>query len=98
MTTASAPTGDPVRGDTRPSGLDGRPSRDRANRMRDPAVAGPRPLAKGLIVAPGVVGASRPAPTKLLARSPSGELEPANALTPAASVPKPSVWARMTTR
>jgi hypothetical protein len=87
-----------VRAEARPSGLPGRPSRESANITREPAVAVPSALANALIVAPRLMASSSPAPTYDFDRSPSGELEPANAATPASPVPNPSVCARITNR
>jgi hypothetical protein len=81
MTTTSAPTGAPVRVDVRPSGLPGRPSRESANRMRDPAVAVPSALANALTAAPRLIPSSRPAPrygydlTATFSRDDNGNLD-----------------------
>src|SRR5919197_5660666 len=92
MTTASAPAGAPVRRDASPRRRDANPSRPSAKRIREPAVAVPSPLANALIVAPRLIRSARALPTYLLDRSPRGDEEAPNAVTPAALVPKPQAW------
>src|SRR5690242_1440858 len=87
ITTASDPAGAPVRLETLAVGADGNPSRDIANRMREPAVAVPSPLANALTVAPRLIRSRSAEPAYAFDRSSNGADELENALTPAAFVP-----------
>src|SRR3712207_5793891 len=86
-TTTSAPAGAPVRADARPSGLDPKPSRASAKRIREAAVAAPSVAANALIVAPKLMKSANASPMYSDERSPSGDEDSLNRLAPAAVAP-----------
>jgi hypothetical protein len=63
MTTTKALAGDPVRSEVSPKRRERKPSRQRANSMREPAVAVPRALAKALTITPKFMASAMMGPT-----------------------------------
>ena len=89
MTVATAMYGDACVGCTFPSAAGPNPSRPTANSRREAASPVPRAEAKADTVAPRLMATAIVVPRYVLARSTSGDVEPANAATPWSSVPKP---------